>query len=144
MAKTSAYSFINVSATLDRRDIKGFWEGDDAIVVTQGADVGTPLVGADGSSIFSISADQSAQISIKLQHTSPMHRFLSQRLRQTRARGAQVATFPFSFKDKVSGEGGVASSCFIMTAPEDSKGTNATVREWVLWTGEWSAEIPNG
>ena len=144
MAKTSAYSMINVSATLDRRDVKGLWDGDDAIVVTQGSDVGTGLVGADGSSIFSISADQSAQISIKLQHTSPTHRFLSQKLKQHRARGANATTFSFSIKDKVSGEGGTADKCYIMTAPEDSKGVNATVREWVLWTGDWNPEIPNG
>lgn len=144
MAKTSAYSMINVSATLDRRDVKGLWDGDDAIVVTQGSDVGTGMVGADGSSIFSISADQSAQISIKLQHTSPTHRFLSQKLKQHRARGANAQAFSFSIKDKVSGEGGTADKCYIMTAPEDSKGVNATVREWVLWTGDWNPEIPNG
>lgn len=144
MAKTSAYSMINVSATLDRRDVKGLWDGDDAIVVTQGSDVSTGLVGADGSSIVSISADQSAQISIKLQHTSPTHRFLHQKLKQMRAKGANATLFSFSFKDKVSGEGGTADKCTIMTAPEDSKGKTAVVREWVLWTGDWNPEIPNG
>jgi hypothetical protein len=144
MAKTSAYSMINVSATLDRRDVKGLWDGDDAIVVSQGADVSTMLIGADGSSIVSISADHSAQISVKLQHTSPTHRFLSQKLKQLRARGANATAFSFSIKDKVSGEGGTADQCYIMTAPEDSKGKNAAVREWVLITGEWNPEIPNG
>lgn len=144
MAKTSAYSMINVSATLDRRDVKGLWDGDDAIVVTMNSDVGEILVGADGSSIFSISADQSAEISIKLQHTSPTHKFLSQKLKQTRNRGANVNPFSFSIKDRVSGEGGTGDKCYIMTAPEDSKGKNATVREWVIVTGDWNPEIPNG
>ena len=144
MAKTSAYSMINVSATLDRRDVKGLWDGDDTIVVTQGSDVGEGLVGADGSSIFSISADQSAEISIKLQHTSPTHRFLSQKLKQTRNRGANVNAFSFSVKDRVSGEGGTADKCYIRKAPDDSKGKMATVREWLIWTGDWNPEIPNG
>jgi hypothetical protein len=135
---------INVSATLDRRDVKGLWDGDDAISVTEGADVGTGLVGADGSSIFSISADQSAQISIKLQHTSPTHRFLHQKLKTMRAKGANATFFSFSVKDKVSGEGGTADKCMIMKAPDDQKGKNASQREWVLWTGEWMPEIPNG
>jgi hypothetical protein len=144
MPKTSAYSMLNVSATLDRRDVKGLWDGDDAIVVTMNSDVGEGIVGADGSSIFSISADQSAEISIKLQHTSPTHKFLSQKLKQHRQRGANVKPFSFSIKDKVSGEGGTADKCFIRTAPEDSKGKVATVREWIIWTGDWNPEIPNG
>jgi hypothetical protein len=135
---------INVSATLDRRDVKGLWDGDDTIVVTQGADVGTGLVGAAGDSIFSISADRSAQISVKLMHTSPTHRFLHQKWAAQRARGANASSFPFSFKDKVSGEGGTADQCYIMQAPEDQKGKNATVREWKLWTGEFNPEVPNG
>ena len=143
MAKQSAYSMINVSAVLDRRDIKGLWDGDDAIVVSMNADVGTGLVGAAGESIFSVTTDQSAEISIKLMHTSPTHRFLLQKLKQQRARGGAFPGFSFAFKDRVSGEGGVADICRIMTAPEDSKGTNAVVREWVLWTGEWIPEIPN-
>lgn len=144
MARSTAYSYINVSATLDRRDIKGLWDGDDPIVVTPGADISTGIVGADGSSIVSISADQSAQISIKLQHTSPTHRFLMQKLKQMRARGANSTFIPFTVKDRVSGEGGSAHRCTIMTAPDDSKGKNATVREWILWTGDWSPEVPNG
>ena len=144
MAKTSAYSYINVSATLDRRDVKSLWDGDDAIVVTQGADAGTGLIGADGSGIFSISADRSATISVKLQHTSPTHELLHKKWKAQRARGANASSFSFVVKDKVSGEGGTADKCYIQAAPEDSKGKNATVRAWVLWTAEWSPEVPNG
>ena len=85
MAQTSAYSMLNVTVTLDGLAVRGLFDGDDAITVTQGADVGTMLVGADGSSLFSQTADRSAQISIKLQHTSPTHRQLIQRWKQQRA-----------------------------------------------------------
>jgi hypothetical protein len=40
MAKTSAYSMLNVTATCDGLAVRGLFDGDDAIVVTQGADVG--------------------------------------------------------------------------------------------------------
>lgn len=143
MPKTTAYSMINVSATLDRRDVKGLWDGDDAIVVTPGADAGTGLIGADGSGIFSISADQSATISVKLQHTSPTHELLHKKWRMQRSKGALVSAFSFVIKDKVSGEGWTADKCYIMTPPEDSKGVAATVREWVLWTAEAIPEVPN-
>lgn len=144
MAISSAYSFTNVSATVDGRQVQGPWDGDDALVVTPGADRGTGLVGADGSGIFSISADKSATISVKLMHTSPTHRLLVEKMKRQQALGAAASSFPFQFIDTVSGEGGSADKCYIMTAPADSKGKNATVREWVLWAVEYNPEVPNG
>lgn len=141
MAKTSAYSMLNVSATLDGLPVRGLFDGDDAVVVNQGADVGTMLIGADGSSLFSQSADHSAQISIKLQHTSPTHRQLIQKWKQQRA--GRLIGFPFDVIDTGSNEGGTADKCFIMQAPSDSKGKNAVVREWVLVTGDWTPNVTN-
>lgn len=142
MSKTSTYSMLNVTATLDGVQVRGLFDGDDAISVTPGADVGSLMVGADGCSMFSQSADKSATISIKLQHTSPTHRQLSQKLKQQRA--GRLLGFPFSFIDSGSGEGGTGDKCFISQAPTDSKGTNATVREWTIVVGDWNQNIPNG
>jgi hypothetical protein len=144
MATTTAYSFINVSATVDGQQVQSPWDGDDALVVTQGADAGQGIVGADGSGIFSISADRSATISVKLMHTSATHRLLMQKEKRQKALGSAAAAFPFSFMDSGSGEGGSADKCFIMTRPVDQKGKNANVREWTLWTADWTLEIPNG
>ena len=140
----SSYSYINVAATLDGQIVQGLWDGDDAIVVTQSSDSGTGMTGADGSSIFSVSASKAATISIKLQHTSPTHRLLMQKLKRQQALGANASAFPFTVIDSVSGEGGTASECYVQTAPADSKGVNAVVREWVLWTGNFTHEVPNG
>jgi hypothetical protein len=144
MGISTAYSMTNVSATVDGQQVIGAWDGDDAIVVTPGANKGTGVVGADGSGIFSVSADKSATISIKLMHTSPTHRLLTQKAKRQQAAGGDASAFPFAVIDTVSNEGGTADKCFIMTNPNDSKGKNATVREWVLWTVEWNSEIPNG
>lgn len=144
MANSTAYSFINVTATIDGQIVQGLWEGDDSIIVTPATDRGVMLIGADGSGIFSASANQSVTISIKLQHTSPAHRLLTQKLKRQMALGGAASAFPFTMIDSVSGEGGVADRCFIMTSPADSKGINAAVREWVLTTAEWVVEVPNG
>ena len=144
MATSTAYSYLNVAATLDGQIVQGLWDGDDAIVITQASDVGTGLVGADGAGIFSISASKAATISIKLQHTSPTHRLLMQKLKRQQALGANASSFPFVVMDSVSGEGGTASACYVQTAPADSKGVNAGVREGVLWTADYTAEVPNG
>lgn len=133
---------LHVVATLDGQRVRGLFDGDDAISVSPGADVGTGLVGADSCALFSQSADRSAAIAIKLQHTSPTHRQLSQIL--ARQRAGRMIPVKFSWNDTNSNEGGVADQCYIQAAPTDSKGTNATVREWTLWTGDYKPNIPNG
>jgi len=142
MGKLSSYTYLNVAATLDGLTVRDMWDGDDAITVDQGADVGTGLVGVDGSAIFSQSADKSAKITIRIKHTSPTHRQLVEKWKQQRA--GRMLAFPFDFMDKDSGEGGTADQCYIMQAPTDSKGKNAVVRAWVLWTGEYEPATPNG
>jgi hypothetical protein len=141
MAKSSVYSALNVVAVLDGLNVVGLWDGDDAIVVTPGADIGVGLVGADGSSIFSQSADRSARISQKLQHTSATHRQLLQK--EAAQRSGIIRGFPVSIKELGSGEGGTTDQAFIQAAPADSKGKAATMREWVIWSGDWTREITN-
>lgn len=142
MAKSSVYSMLNVQAVLNALPVVGFWDGDDVVVVTEGADVGAGIIGADGSSIFSQSADKSATINIKVQHTSATHRQLLQLL--SLQQSGNLGGFPFTVMDRRSGEGGATDQAFIQQAPVDQKGKAATVREWLLWTGTWVREIPNG
>lgn len=144
MAITSAYGFINTANTVDGQIIQGLWDGDDAISIAHITDKGTMLIGADGSALFSVSANRGATITIRLQHTSPTHRLLHQKLKRQQALASPATAFPVTAYDTSSGEGGTADKCFIQTAPTDTKGANATVREWVLVTGEFNAEIPNG
>ena len=143
MANTSAYGFKNVAATIDGQTVTGFWDGDDAINITHGSDKGTGLVGADGSSIFSVAANSSATITLRLQPTSPTHRLLMQKLKRQKALASVAAAFPVVVIDNGNGEGGSADRCFIQTAPTDQKGVNAATRDWVLWTGEWDGTVPN-
>ena len=137
---TTAYSFENVAVTISGSEVYGFFEGDDAVIVEENADIGTGLVGADGSSIFSQSTDRAARITIKLQHTSPTHRYMTQLL--ARQRGGALGGVPVSVRDNRSNEGGACDQAFIQQATSDQKGQSATVREWVLWTGEWQRTIP--
>lgn len=142
MAKriTTAFSFEETTATVAGQEIYGFFEGDDAVSVEQGASVGTGIIGADGSGIFSQSSDRSAMITLKLMHTSPTHRYLTGLLAQQR--GGALNGVAFSVRDSRSNEGGACSQAFITDAATDSKGTNAGVREWKLWTADWQRTLP--
>lgn len=138
---TIAYSMLNVQATLDGRTVLGLMDGDNAIQVTPGADVGNMLVGADGSYLFSQTADRSATITLRLKPNSPTHRLLIQKWKAQRA--GRIKGFVFDVIDNGGNEGGTGNDCFIQKAADDVKGTNATVREWVLVSGDWTPEIPN-
>lgn len=141
MAKSTAYSMLAVSVTVDGRAVVGFWDGDDAVEIAEGADVGTGVIGADGSGIFSQMADKSATITLRLMHTSATHRQLTQRLAAQRA--GILKGFPVSVVDRNSNEGGSTDQAFVQQAPSDVKGKNAGVREWVLWSSDWERNIPN-
>lgn len=138
---TIAYSMLNVTATLDGRRVIGLMDGDNAIQVSPGADVGTMLIGADGTPLFSQSADRSATITLRLKHNSPTHRQLVEKWRAQRS--GRLIGFPFDVIDSGSNEGGTGTDCFITQAPDDTKGTNATVREWVIVTGNWTPNVPD-
>ncbi len=142
MAKrtTTAYSFEEVAVTVAGAEAYAFFEGDDAVMVEEGADIGSMVIGADGSSIFSQSANRSARITLKLQHTSPTHRYLTQLL--ARQRGGALNGVPLSVRDSRSNEGGATDAAFIQQAPSDQKGTNAGSRDWVLVCGDWQRTIP--
>ena len=142
MPKSSAYAMKNVAITIDGQAVLGLWDGDDAVQVAPIVEVGTLMVGADGSSIFSQHANEGATITLRLQHTSPTHRLLHQRLARQRAKGIRLTGFPMSIIDVDSNEGGSTDQAFIGTAPTDAKGVNAGAREWVLVTGQWKPEIP--
>ncbi len=136
-----AYSMLNVTATLDGRRVVGLMDGDNPIQATPGADVGTMLIGADGTSLFSQSADKSATITIRLKPNSSTHRQLIQKWQAQRA--GILRGFPFDFIDSGSNEGGNGTDCFVQKAADLTMGTNATVREWVLVSGNWTPNIPN-
>jgi len=142
MAKSSTYSAKNVTSMIDGQRVIGFWDGDDAVSVEPLDDAGVMIVGADGSSIFSQSANDGAKITLKLQHTSAAHRLLHQKWARQRTAGIRVRGFGFSVQDVDSGEGGAADDCYIMTAPGDQKGNAATERVWVLVTGLYVPMIP--
>lgn len=139
----ASYSHKNVTATIDGQRVQGFWDGDDAIVVEPVEDIGTLMVGADGSGLFSQRAGRPHTITMRLQHTSPAHRLLHQKWRAQQAVGVRVRSFRVTVMDVDSNEGGVASECWIQSAPSDSKGVNAVAREWVVVTADWTPEVPN-
>jgi hypothetical protein len=143
MGRTTAYTLKNVTGVVNGQAVQGFWEGDDACSIEPIDAQGSMLIGADGDGIFSQFMHEAVRITLRLQHTSPTHRLLSQLMQRQRAQGNRLRGFPVSFVDADSNEGGATEQVFIETSPTDTKGKAATSRVWVLVTASWKPLVPN-
>jgi hypothetical protein len=133
---TTTYSFINVAVSVDGRPVEGLWEGDDAITIERNSDNAEPLVGVDGTATVSISADDSATVTVRLQPNSPANQVLQNKYLQNRS--GRAAPFPISIRDTGSGEGGSSGYGIVTKRPDVSLGGTATVREWVIFVNPWT------
>jgi hypothetical protein len=130
------YSFKNIAFTIDGRAVVGLWEGDDAITTERSTDLGTPLTGADGSAVVSITADQSILLTFKLMPNSAMNAYLEQKVKRMRMGSQDLIAV--AVRDTSTGEGGVCSAAVIIREPSKSWGANATEREWQLFCSCWN------
>jgi hypothetical protein len=133
----SVYSFANVAVTIDDREVKGLWEGDDVVSVERQTVLGTPLVGADGASVVSITADQSARLTLRLMPNSAMNVYLNQVAKLQRA--GVTRTLRVAIRDTSNGEGGGCSAAMVVEEPNWSLGAAATSRDWVIWCSCWQS-----
>lgn len=134
-APLTIYSFKQVAVTIDGRQVIGLWEGDDAVMVERNTDLGTPLTGVDGASVVSITADQSANLTLRLQPNSAMNEYLSQRAKAMRMGSQRLMTV--GILDTSNGEGGGCSAAIVIKEPGRQYGANAAMREWVLFCNCW-------
>lgn len=136
MPDITTYNARNCQVTLDGRDVRGFWEGDDAVTVERSVDRSTAMVGADGKAVVSTSADESATITLKLQHTSAAHKRL-RNIEQSMSKG-RTRKFPLDIADTESGEGGSSRECVIIGTPNVNTGSaTASEREWKIFANPW-------
>lgn len=134
-APLTLYSFDNVVVTIDGREVIGLWEGDDVVSLERPTDLGSALTGADGASVVSITADQSATLTIKLQPNSAMNAYFEQCVKRMRMGSQRLIAV--AVRDTSTGEGGGCSAAVIVREPSKSWGATATEREWQLFCNCW-------
>ncbi len=134
-APFGVYSWNNVALVIDSRNVVGLAEGDDVLTIERTNALGDPMVGADGSSLVSVSADQTAKITLKLLPTSPFNAYLNAKAMRMRAGGRVV--FPIGFTDMSTGESGASAECTIIEEPTVTKGAKAQERVWAFHAAEW-------
>ena len=134
-APLTLYSFDNVVVTIDGREVIGLWEGDDVVSLERPTDLGSALTGADGASVVSITADQSATLTIKLQPNSAMNAYFEQCVKRMRMGSQRLIAV--AVRDTSTGEGGGCSAAVVIREPSKTWGATATEREWQLFCNCW-------
>lgn len=121
--------------TIDGRRVIGLWEGEDAIAIERPDDLGTPTTGADGASVVSITASQTANLMLKLMPNSAMHAYLKQKAKLMRA-GSQ-AIMSIELRNTTTGEGGGCTSAVITKEATQNAGATETSRDWTIFCNCW-------
>lgn len=129
------YSFALVAVTIDGALIQGFAEGDDAVVIEPFKDAGTPVVGADGTAIVSLSASEAAYFRIKVYPLAPINRVLENKMKRYSA--GIVAPMTIGFVDTTTGERASCTNAIITKRPSINHGENVSEREWEIFCPCW-------
>jgi len=133
---TGLYSFSKSAFTVDGIKVTGFSEGDDVIMIEPTTELTKQMVGADGSSVVSVTADYSVMITIKLMYTSPFNQYLHAKAKLLRSLASQ-AIFPVGFVDMGNGETGGCTSASVAVLPTISRGGTAPEMEWKIFCPCW-------
>ena len=136
-AAFGTYSFANVAFSIDGALVTGFDEGDDAIMIEHTTELGTAKIGADGTSILSITMDQSATVTIRLMANSPFNAYLRSKVSRMRSGGLTALSFPIGFTDLSSKETGGCTQATVMTEPSISRGAGVNNQEWKIFCPCW-------
>ncbi len=124
------YSFTHHMIMINGREIENFGEGDDVITAEYREDRVTDTVGADGNMQASVSANQSAEVMIKLLNMAPENDYLES-LHQQFVNG-EIAGISVSVINAVTGQGVLSTTGYISKIANFARGTNAQDREWTI------------
>lgn len=120
------------------RPLTGYAE-DTFVNFEPSTDVVTKQVGADGSVVFSRSADQTGTLTVTLLQTSPDHVFLA-------ACAKNFTIAPLSMRDENLGQGGTTllstQHATVSGRPAISRGLEAVAHEWTFILGQTDIFVP--
>lgn len=128
---THSYSFNQIVATFDSRELEDFFEETDCIKLMFKNDFRTAQVAANGNVTLNEMNDKTVDIELKLHMNSPSNAILLEHLNEQTERGIKISEFVI--KDVLGNRTVfVGHDCCVATAPEIIYGQEATARMWKL------------
>lgn len=124
------YSFTHHMIMVNGREIENFGEGDDVITAEYREDRVSDTVGADGNMQASVSANQSAEMVIKLLGMAPENDYLES-LHQQFVDG-EIGGISVSVINAITGQGVLSTTGYIPKIANFARGTMSQDREWTI------------
>ena len=139
MAQTNVYNPKKYIGSFAGIRLRGFADGD-AIAVSRSADGVTKTVGSQGDVVFAMNADESGEVTITLQASSPCNTQLSALYNAARLAGT-IAYGPFSLVD-LNGATVCDAPVAVIRKPADvTVGQEHGNRVWILDCAELNMVI---
>lgn len=121
-----AYNFDDLNIIIDDDHMVSGYASGNPVNLSFASDLISSNVGAKGEVAVAVMNDDSATLTINLQHTSPTNDVL---------RKLERKTFPVSFVDS-NNEGDVRGNfknCMVQTRPSIERGSAVTEPSWVIF-----------
>ena len=133
----SAYSFLDVTATIEGPGGSinfGANSGtaEEGITIESANDKNTVTMGADGSGMHSLSADESSTVTVHLLKTSPVNAQLSQMYNLQTASSATHGRNTITVRDAARGDSITLQQCAFKKRPSVEYAKEAKMMEWVF------------
>jgi len=124
------YSFRDLVVLVNGVRITHFRK-DDALQMAFREDAVSDEVGADGKMVVYVSADESAEITLGLQATSPSNKYLNSLAAAWRGGPRTAIPIAIQFQDVYRQDIGGGIFCYPKKVPDFGRGMEAAEMEWV-------------
>lgn len=137
MDKPFTYSFLDVLAGLQGPGLavnlgQGSGNDEGGITLEPSQDTDIMTIGADGSGMHTLVADQSGKATIRLLKTSPVNRQLSDALAFQRISGANWGQLTFSLVNRNSGDTWTGGQGAFAKQPVVTYAKDPSMNEWTF------------
>lgn len=122
----------------------GAANADEGIDVEMVSDKNTMTQGADGSTMHSLSASTAAQVTVRLQKTSPVNAMLSSLYNTQQISSSTWGQNVITIKNTVSGDSITLTDVAFKRLPNLKYAKDANVNEWVFDAGKSAWSLGSG
>jgi hypothetical protein len=132
------YSFVNIAASINGPNgafplAAGSGAAEEGITVEPTGDKATMVVGADGSVMYSLHADQSGRVLIRLQKISPTNALLGAMYVADTSTSALYGLNTIIINDMARGDNISLRGCGFSRAPTINYGREGGIMEWAMF-----------
>lgn len=128
--ETYSYSFANSILTIDGQRVGSFGDGDDVIKITPSAPLVEVIKGADGTTVYAVTADKGWNVEITLMAASPTNAIFRAMANTMQRVGAVVSGRTMNLTDIINRDRFTGIKGAMTEMPELARGAKPGTLVW--------------